>query len=324
MLAGAGVRRELKERRRMPKPILVGFDPNTADRAPVHFGVAAARFTGAPLIIGSVHADAVVIGQMGHGRMDDEISSEAGGPLEHLRIELNSAGVEAQYNLLGGWSAPSGLHRGAEEFDAGLLVVGSTDRGGLNRVLPGSTAERLLTGAPCPVAVVPTGWKAGGGLHRIGVAFADTPEGNEALDSALAVARRAGAKVRILTAVKEKEFGRAAGGHAGHEATSYDAAGAAREQLDQDLTAIAAQRAPGVEVEVDVSVQDAAEFLIAASEHVDLMVIGSRGYGPKRAVLLGGVSRKVTTAARCPVIVLARGAETGLRQLVDASTAAAA
>jgi nucleotide-binding universal stress UspA family protein len=323
MLAGAGVRRETKERR-MPKPILVGFDPNTADRAPVRFGVAAAQFTGARLIIGSVHADSVVVGQMGHGRMDDEISSEAGGPLDHLRIELNSAGVEAQYSLLGGWSAPSGLHRGAEEFDAGLLVVGSTDRGGLNRVLPGSTAERLLTGAPCPVAVVPSGWQAGGGLHKLGVAFADTPEGNEALDSALALGHRAGAKVRILAAVKEKDFGRAAGGRPGHEGSSYDAAGAAREQLDQDLAAAAAQREPGVEVEVDVSVQDAAEFLIAASEHLDLMVIGSRGYGPKRAVLLGGVSRKVTTSAHCPVIVLARGAETGLRQLVDASTAATA
>ena len=308
----------------MPKPILVGFDPNNADRAPVRFAIAAARFTGAPLIIGSVHADSVVVGQMGHGRMDDDISLDAATPLEHLRIELTSAGVDAHFTLLGGWSAPSGLHRGAEEFDAGLLVVGSTDRGHLGRVLPGSTAERLMQGSPCPVAVVPSGWQAGSGLHKLGVAFADTPEGNEALDNALALASRAGAKVRILTAVKEKDFGRAAGGRAGHEATSYDSAGATREQLDTDLAAVAAKRAPGVEIEVDLSVQDAAEFLIAASEHVDLLVIGSRGYGPKRAVLLGGVSRKVTAAAHCPVIVLARGAESGLVQLMGEGAAATA
>src|SRR5215218_2563897 len=35
----------------VPKPIVVGFDPKTTDRAPVEFGVAAARFTGAPLIV---------------------------------------------------------------------------------------------------------------------------------------------------------------------------------------------------------------------------------------------------------------------------------
>jgi hypothetical protein len=38
----------------MPKPIVAGFDPRTADRAPVDFGVAAARFTGVPLIVASV------------------------------------------------------------------------------------------------------------------------------------------------------------------------------------------------------------------------------------------------------------------------------
>ena len=38
----------------MSKPILVGYDPVSADHAPVNFGVAAARFTGAPLIVASV------------------------------------------------------------------------------------------------------------------------------------------------------------------------------------------------------------------------------------------------------------------------------
>jgi nucleotide-binding universal stress UspA family protein len=64
-------------------------------------------------------------------------------------------------------------------------------------------------------------------------------------------------------------------------------------------------------------VGDPADFLIAASENVDLLICGSRGYGPTRAVLLGGVSRRVTREARCPVIVLPRGAETGLEALVS-------
>jgi nucleotide-binding universal stress UspA family protein len=72
-----------------------------------------------------------------------------------------------------------------------------------------------------------------------------------------------------------------------------------------------------VEIEPDVSVGDPADFLIAASEQLDLLICGSRGYGPPRAVLPGGVSSRVVNEARCPVIVLARGAETGLEALVD-------
>jgi nucleotide-binding universal stress UspA family protein len=78
----------------------------------------------------------------------------------------------------------------------------------------------------------------------------------------------------------------------------------------------------GIEVEPDVSVGDPADFVIAASERLDLLICGSRGYGPARAVLLGGVSRRVASEAYCPVIVLARGAETGLGALVDERAAA--
>ena len=50
-----------------------------------------------------------------------------------------------------------------------------------------------------------------------------------------------------------------------------------------------------------------ADGLAAASGHVDLLVMGSRAYGPMRAVMLGGVSRRVMTRAACPVLVLPRG-----------------
>jgi nucleotide-binding universal stress UspA family protein len=75
-------------------------------------------------------------------------------------------------------------------------------------------------------------------------------------------------------------------------------------------------------VETDISAQDAADFLIAASANVDLLVCGSRGYGPRRAVLLGGVSRRVVAESACPVIVLARGVEFNLDALVGEREAA--
>ena len=55
---------------------------------------------------------------------------------------------------------------------------------------------------------------------------------------------------------------------------------------------------------------DAAEQIVDTSAASDLLVIGSRGYGPLRRTLLGSVSRSVLQSARCPVLVLPRAAGT--------------
>lgn len=302
----------------MAKPILVGYDPASSDRAPVQFGVAAARFTGAPLIIGTVYSGAEAAGKFGHELVDEDLGTETGESLEHLERELRSEGVLVETHGLQGTSAAKGLHDAAEEFDAGLLVLGSTQRGGVGRLLPGSTAQRLMHGAPCPIAVVPRGWEPGGGMTTIGVAFVDTPEGREALKGAHALARRAGAKLRVLSAGQTHGFSKTfGGGDAMTHATTYEDVGSAIRAKAEQAIADATAGTTDVEVEADVSVGDPADFLIAASEFLDLLVCGSRGYGPTRAVLLGGVSRRVTSEAQCPVIVLARGAEDSLEALVD-------
>ena len=51
---------------------------------------------------------------------------------------------------------------------------------------------------------------------------------------------------------------------------------------------------------------DPAREIAAQGVELDLLVLGSRGYGPLRRTLLGGVARDVVTLAPCPVIVLPR------------------
>ncbi len=54
------------------------------------------------------------------------------------------------------------------------------------------------------------------------------------------------------------------------------------------------------------------------------MIMGSRGYGPLRAALLGGVSHALVRKAACPVIILPRGSKPGLGALLEDAAEAAA
>jgi len=307
----------------MSKPILVGYDPAGADRAPVAFGVAAARFTGAPLVVAAVHAGLGVRERAG-GEIDRDLPEDATAALGEVHRELDEEGIGFDCVALEATSASRALHEAAEQRDAGLLVVGSTRRGTVGRVLPGSTAERLMQGAPCPIAVVPAGWETRDGLRTVGVAYVDSDEGREALRGAHALARRAGATLRVLTAVRpDTGTYRESEPHtASQRGKSYDEVeGEQRVRAEQGLESEVAGLGDDVPIETDAYVEDPADVLVRVSENLDVLVCGSRGYGPLRAVLLGGVSRRVAAEAHCPVIVLPRGIESSLQALMDDAAA---
>jgi nucleotide-binding universal stress UspA family protein len=311
----------------MSKPILVGYDPATADRAPVNFGVAAARFTGAPLIVASASADTAGTDRPDAGQHDEELVPDASGALDAARRELEPEGIAVECRDLAATSAARALHELSESEAAGLLVVGSTRRGAVGRVLPGSTAERLMHGAPCPIAIVPPGWEAGGGLNTVGVAYVDSDEGREALRGGHALALRSGAALRVLTAVKAglAMYGETEARTAEQRGRDFDEVeGELRVRAEEALRRATDALGGDVAVETDAFVEDPADVLIRVSEHLDLLVCGSRGYGPLRAVLLGGVSRRLTAEAQCPVIVVPRGVEASLEALIEPSAGATA
>lgn len=285
----------------MSAPIVVGFDPDGADDAPVTFGIAAARYTGAPLIVAAVHR--------GHG--------EAGDSLERVRTRLaDESGVSSELLPLESHNAARGLTDALEEADAGLGVVGATSRGAVGRAIIGSTADHVIHNARCPVAVVPHGFD-GGELHSVGVAY--TPaEGQEALRSAVVLAQASGAALRVITVLHEgigtlgsnREGARAMQQLPEEMASQHHAA--ARAAVDAALAEAGAQ----LDSEVELVYGDPAESLLGFTSTLDLLVMGSRARAPRRAVMLGSVSRRVIAASKCPVVVLPRGAEHPLRDLI--------
>ena len=81
-------------------------------------------------------------------------------------------------------------------------MVGSTHTGRAGRVLPGSTAERLLHGSPCPVAVAPKGYTRRPGAEPgiVGCGFDGSQSAQRALQAAEQIAAATGARLRVIRA----------------------------------------------------------------------------------------------------------------------------
>jgi nucleotide-binding universal stress UspA family protein len=286
----------------MTPTVVAAVDPYAPDRAPVDLALATAELTGARVIVAGATP----------WRTTDDTRK-----LDDLRRHL---GVETR--VLEEFSPARGVHGLVHELDADLIVVGSTNRGGAGRVLVGTTAEAMVQGAPCPVAIAPHEWTKRP-IQTIAVGFVDTPEGHAALSVAHAFAARVGARVRVIAALHPSggwDATRAPGPRPQRGALLE---GRHRAEVKAGVERAVAALGAGVEIETEFHVDDPAEVLLRISANADLLICGSRGYGPLRSVLLGGVSHRLVREASCPVLILPRGVDARIVQLDPATGALA-
>lgn len=57
-----------------------------------------------------------------------------------------------------------------------------------------------------------------------------------------------------------------------------------------------------------VGVGEPATEILAFEDEVDLLVVGSRGHGPLRRLVLVSTSLQLTREARCPLVIIPRSA----------------
>jgi nucleotide-binding universal stress UspA family protein len=218
-----------------------------------------------------------------------------------LQRELAAAGVHAEPSTVGDTSPARALHRVAERDHADLIVVGSSHHGPLGRVLIGDVATGTLHAASLPVAVAPRGFAEGGAApSTLGVGFNGLAEAHAALEVAAELARRTGGRLKLLW-VTPGALGHLADAKYEQEWVErrFDAAERELQRTTSRLDVPAAGRAAGGSV---------IDELRALTTTVDLLVIGSRGWGPARRLLLGSTADRLVRSAACPVLVVPRPA----------------
>lgn len=177
--------------------------------------------------------------------------------------------------------------------DAALLVLGARRFTSLADSIAGGSTARLLVGhLPCPVALVPE-------------RSADTPQ-----DAPVVVGVDGSSASRAAVEPAFFEAAAAGVGLAAVEVRPPREAGTP-EFLDTSLLEMSeilagcGEKFPDTKVSHEVLTGEAAYMLTAAARHARCLVVGSRGRGGFRGMLLGSTSRSLVHTTHCPLLIAA-------------------
>lgn len=230
---------------------------------------------------------------------DGKGADARGRARELLERAAANAGVRAHIRWHGSTSVGRGLHEIAEMIEADLLVVGSSRRGRLGRAALGHDTRAALNGAPCAIAVAPVGYSTEPPalMREVGVGYDGSPESEHALEVAKTISVERRGKLSACQAVSIPAY-LYRGAPEGVEVASITR-----------VVEVSRERLASLEgVEPHAVYGDPVEVLTLYSASLDLLVVGSRGYGPLGRLVHGSTAQHLAGTARCPLLVLTRAA----------------
>ncbi|MBI3830733.1 MAG: universal stress protein [Planctomycetes bacterium] len=227
-------------------------------------------------------------------RLAEDARAQVAQELEHLG-KTESVPVEV---LIRKGHAGVELVRALKETEADLVVVGSHGKGAIDRVLLGSTAERLLHVSPVSVLIARPSPHPD--ITRIVAAIEASPTSEAGLDWALDLARREKlASISVVNAFEVPTGYLEAG-------MTYESARKKMQEIHElDIGRALAKRKGAVKIAPHIEEGPTAETIVkfAGQQEADLLVLGTHGQSRLAAFFLGSVTQKVVRIA--PMSVLA-------------------
>lgn len=279
--------------------IVVGAEGTAAGVAAAHWALEAGALRGAPVTVVRAYEDLVALGHGMRTALGTELETfrraAADIAREVLREAGGSDGDPAATSLAVHGRAAEVLTRASESAD--LVVVGTRSAGALSRGILGSVSASVLHHANCPVVVVPEPRDEPTASRRVVVGVDHSPASIHALGWAAAEAERRSWR---LVPVIVRDAASLGSGRSGEviDLARLEASERAA------LVAAAQQHHPSLTVEPEVLSGHAAHALLDFTHPGDLVVLGARGRGGFRSLLLGSTSTAVAEHARCPVVVI--------------------
>jgi len=182
----------------------------------------------------------------------------------------------------------------------GIAVLGTRGRSGLDRVLLGSVAEKVVRHAPCPVLTVPDRGQVSGFKDILcPVDFSESSRNAVALAAEIAASR--GSRITLLHVI---ELPIAYSGEPPIEGLLADLDKRAAALLEEWARSLGAKLSQPVVTRSRIGYPGAQILSVLDKDATfDLVVMGSHGRTGLRRMLLGSVAEKVVRHACCPVLV---------------------
>lgn len=286
--------------------VVAALDGSHRDAAVIDWAAAEAAALSAPLHL--VHAVDLGTPLSAYGELltSPEIVDRV--EQESTRVVVDArAHVESTHPCLPVSTAlPTGSPSGAlmaSAQGARVLVVGSARKNRAERIVLGTTSMSVVAHAPCPVVLVPENASTKGD-GRVVVGIDGSAHSRLAFDHALDAAALRGRTVTTVTSWNVEVEGGVVVTEPG--TPEWEAVDSRYRRMAESTIEAARRAHPEIEVTVEVRHGRAADSLVEVAEGGDLLLVGSRGRGGFRGMLLGSVTQRVLALATCPVAVLHR------------------
>lgn len=287
-----------------PVRIAAAIDRRTGGRDATALAAAIARATGAELLLVAIEPDLPwLIG--GNQRHRAQAQTEAN--LERTRQALD---IPARTVIDSDLSVTRGLSRVVRDAGCDLLVIGSSRRAAPGEVVMAKRTRQLLQGLDCALAVAPQGLGEAAPINfaHVAVGYDGGREAQAALRMAARIAN--GAEAQLTTrGVIDDRLPAIGWPHMRVDAirNCWRALMGDEEAALRGHIVEAADRL-GVDACIELTRGRPASSLLALSAQSDLLVIGSRRWGPWAHGVLGGCGETLMHGARCPVLAVPRRA----------------